>query len=83
MENIFNKFISKLNLEKDSKSLFFLFKGEKINKYLTLNEIMNKNENKDSIKIVTFSFQDEDYKPSDIIVNPNYYDNNNSNKIDY
>lgn len=44
---------------------------------------MNKNENKDSIKIVTFNFQDEDYKPSDIIVNPNYYDNNNSNKIDY
>lgn len=85
MEDIFNKFISKKNLNKESEKLIFLFNGQKIKKDLKLKEIMNKKEDIDSITILASNMVDENISDckSNIIFNQNYYDNNNTHEIDY
>ena len=85
MEDIFNKFISKKNLNKESEKLIFLFNGQKIKKDLKLKEIMNKKEDIDSITILASNMVDENIPDckSNIIFNQNYYDNNNTHEIDY
>ena len=84
MEEIFNKFISKKNLNRESEKLIFLFNGQKVKKDLKLREIMNKKEDIDYITILASNIVDENISDckSDIIVNQNYYDNN-THKIDY
>ena len=85
MEDIFNKFISKKNLNKESEKLIFLFNGQKVKKDLKLKEIMNKKEDIDSITILASNMVDENISDckSNIIFNQNYYDNNNTHEIDY
>jgi len=85
MEDIFNKFISKNNLNKESEFLIFLFNGQEVKKDLKLKEIVNKKEDIDNIIILASNMVNENISDckSDIIVNQNYYDNNNTHEIDY
>jgi hypothetical protein len=60
MEDIFKKYSLEIKIE--INNLFFLYNGNKIEEKIKLEEIINKNQIKDEIKILVFAIEDDDNK---------------------
>ena len=70
MKDIFNKFLSKNNIDKNS--VFFLYSGNIINEEMKLSEIEQINENLKTIKILVVSNNDNEINNDKVIIKSKY-----------